>query len=556
VQHATLGVNRRDFIRLTGSALASLSIAQACAPSLPGATPPAPTSAPAAPRPSAVTMPAYVPFQGPRPDFAASADGVVPPGYMTFPKDLIDTVAAPVGKGEEINFFTYSINPPPPALDQNPAWQTMNKEIGVSLKFGTVALQDWEAKLATMLANGDMPDLLTLEVLGRLMPNELDFLARQCADLTAYVSGDSIKGFPNLANLTPSAWKNCVKGGKFYALPRLTNSVGSTMIVKQNLLDERGIKEIKNKEDFLKLLQDIRGAGNMYGIGGVQANSMNWIAGVFRAPHRWKNDGGKLTRNYETPEFKSAVEYLRTLWDAGVVSPETPTFQQNAGAQAFYASKFAMYPTNFFAFGIAWDRLLRIDKDFRLSALLPFGHDGGKGVVFQEWGGNQLTVLKKSDPDRVKLLLGVLNYLAAPFGSREHLANYFGVQDVEFQFDARGNPVLTEKGLQDVQYLATGTIISPPPYLFDAFDPNFVSVAHPIEMAAHDMAITDPTIGLFSNTEAVKGATLALAVEDGINNIIFGRSPMTSYDQLVKDWRTNGGDQIRAELQDQLALLV
>jgi putative aldouronate transport system substrate-binding protein len=539
-------LNRRELLKLSSMALLGLSLEEACVPNQP--TAPASSGTQAA----KLAMPAYVQFQGPKPDFAASADGIVPPGYLSFPKDLKRSTSGPVGKGEDVTFFTYSINPPPPAVDQNPAWQQVNKETGVNLKFGTVALQDWDSKLATMLASGDMPDMLTLDVLGRLIPNELDFMSRTCADLTPYISGDAIKAYPNLANFTPAAWKYCVRGGKLFALPRLTNSVGSTMIVKQNLLDERGVKDFKNKDEFLKFLQDVREKSNMFGIGGVQASSMNFIAQLFRAPHRWRNDGGKFVRNYETAEYKEAVAYLRTLWDAGVVSPDTPTFTQNSGAQQFYASKFAMYPTSFFAFGIAWDRLLRIDKDFRMGAILPFGADGGKGVTFQEWGGNQITVLKKGSAERIKQLLGVLNYLAAPIGTQEHLNNYFGVRDVEHTLDDRGNPVLNEKGLQDVQYLAWGTIISPPPYLYDSFDSKSVAAAHPIETAAHELAITDPSVGLFSNTEAVKGAALAQAMEDGINAIIFGRAPMGSYDQLVKDWRANGGDTIRSELESEL----
>jgi len=547
-----LNTSRRAFLKRSGVALAALSLGEACVPTVPGLAPTANTPVAGGPQATGLQMPTYLPFQGPRPDFSASTDGIVPPGYLTFPKDLAKSSSGAIGKGEEVNFFTYSINPPPPPPDQNPAWAQVNKELGINLKFGTVALQDWDSKLATMLASGDMPDMLTLDVLGRLIPNELDFMTRQAADLTPYVSGDAIKAYPNLANFTPAAWKYCVRGGRFFGLPRLTNSVGATMIVKQNLLDERGVKSFSNKDDFLKFLQDVKASGNMFGIGGVQAANMNFIAQLFRAPHRWRNDKGKLTRNYETPEYRSAVEYLRTLWDAGVVSPDTPTFTQNSGAQQFYASKFAMYPTSFFAFGIAWDRLLRIDKDFRLGAVLPFGADGGKGATFQEWGGNQITVIKKGSPERVKQVLGVLNYLASPFGSQEHLLNYFGIRDVEHSLDDKGNPVLSEKGLQDVQYLAWGTIISPPPYLFDAFDPRFVSTAHPIEMAAHDLAVVDPTVGVFSNTEASKGAALQMAMEDGINAIIFGRSSMSTYDQLVKDWRTNGGDQIRSELESEL----
>jgi putative aldouronate transport system substrate-binding protein len=212
-----------------------------------------------------------------------------------------------------------------------------------------------------------------------------------------------------------------------------------------------------------------------------------------------------------------------------------------------------MYPTNFFAFGIAWDRLLGINKNFRLNALPPVGFDGGKGVQFQEWGGNQITVLKKGSPERIKQVLGVLNYLASPFGSQEYLNVWYGQQGTDFNFDEKGNPVYTEAGRNNVQFIAWTTIISPPPVLFDPLDPNFVKVAHPIETAAHDLAVVDPTVGLYSPTNATKGATLTQSMWDGVNQILFGRADISTLDGLVKTWRQNGGDQIRAEWEDAYA---
>jgi hypothetical protein len=65
-------------------------------------------------------------------------------------------------------------------------------------------------------------------------------------------------------------------------------------------------------------------------------------------------------------------------------------------------------------YGIAWGRVLRLDKEFRLNIVLPFGADGDQAVHYQEAGINQLTVVKKARADRVKLLLGVLNWRVNP----------------------------------------------------------------------------------------------------------------------------------------------
>ena len=36
---------------------------------------------------------------------------------------------------------------------------------------------------------------------------------------------------------------------------------------------------------------------------------------------------------------------------------------------------------------------------------------------------------------------------------------------------------------------------------------------------------------------------------DGMTDIIAGRRPLVDFDDLVKDWAANGGDQIRTEFQ-------
>jgi putative aldouronate transport system substrate-binding protein len=544
-------------MRASGGALA-LTLAAACTPAgpprPPGEGPGEGTVATTATSGAgAAALPTYVRFAGPSPDFAPSADGIVPAGYLTFPKNLVKSSTGPVGKaGDEVNFLTYSINPTPAQVNENPAWQQVNKDLGLDLKFTYTALQDYNVKLPTVLASGQLPDIFTMNVLGVLIPNETDFFQSQCADLTQFVSGDSIKAFPNLANLPQTAWRNCRFNGKFYALPRVTNAVGSTLLVQQNLLDEIGVTEIKNKDDFSRVVKDTTRNG-IYGMGGMQANTMQWMLQMFRVPNQWRESGGKLTKDWETPEYKEAVALLKSYWDGGYVHPDTPTFVAQSGAQSFYAGKFGMYPTNFFAFGIAWDRIIGINKSFRLNALLPVGYDGGKAVQFQDWGGNQITVLKKGSPDRIKQVLGVLNYLAAPFGSQEYLNLLYGVESTDFDFDASGNPVYTKTGQNNVQYIAWQTIISSPAVLFDGLDPNFVKVAHPIETAAHDLAITDPTVGLYSNANATRGASLTQAMTDGVNQILFGRNDVSSLDDLVKQWRSGGGDQIRSEYEDAFA---
>jgi putative aldouronate transport system substrate-binding protein len=83
--------------------------------------------------------------------------------------------------------------------------------------------------------------------------------------------------------------------------------------------------------------------------------------------------------------------------------------------------------------------------------------------------------------------------------------------------------------------------------------PDFARIAHDFEHAVIPVGISDPTLGFVSQTNFARGVGLAQAVTDGVTDIILGRRSINEYDQLVKDWQTNGGNQVRTELRQAMS---
>jgi putative aldouronate transport system substrate-binding protein len=65
--------------------------------------------------------------------------------------------------------------------------------------------------------------------------------------------------------------------------------------------------------------------------------------------------------------------------------------------------------------------------------------------------------------------------------------------------------------------------------------------------------VSDPTDGFYSATAWSKGQTADVHFQDGIVDIILGRKQMTDYDDLVKAWQTEAGEQVRKEFTDSMA---
>ena len=113
-------------------------------------------------------------------------------GYFTYPRALVKTVSQVPGLGGDVTGFTQTVTQTPLPVDQNAAWQAVNKALNVNLKLQIAASgPDYTTKVATLIA-GDLPDLFYLQsnVLTGSMPA---FLKAACTDLSPYVGGDAVK---------------------------------------------------------------------------------------------------------------------------------------------------------------------------------------------------------------------------------------------------------------------------------------------------------------------------------------------------------------------------
>ncbi len=477
----TTGVSRREFMQRTGLGLMASTVGlplilEACGTSSgpTGSASGAGSASAGASSTAKFSLPTYVPYQGVKADFPATADGV-PPAFKSFPKTLAKSVPQPPGKGETINATTVTFLEAPPAVDQNPMWQAVNKAMNIDLKMPIINVTDYPTKFSTIIAGGDLPDFLGI---GRVQVSDLPrFLETACQDLTPYLSGDAVKDYPNLANIPAYVWKNGVYNGRLYALPVPFDLEGPGLQVNQNILDEVGmpIDGIKNKDDLTRFAKAVTKPGARYlmgSSGSYGASSNDYIGSViaeqFGAPNQWREAGGKLIRDIETEEYKAAIAYVRSLWDMGVINPDAPTWGVNQQASAWYSGKSVLWSNGLQVFPLVWHRATAVDPKFRPRVMLPFSQDGkSKPQHFLATVGNYSTVMKKGSPDRVKLLLNIINYLSAPFGTEEFLLLKYGVKGTDFDFDDKGNPVQTQKGVADSK-VPWWDLAGPPTAIFDA----------------------------------------------------------------------------------------
>ena len=548
--------------------------APAAVPTLPAATSAAAagaTTAPAAAPTAAAAaalgrgrLPSHIPFTGgPRPDLPSTGEGV-DNGYFRFPAELVKSVKDPPAQGGEFTAVTYLTQAAPPPIEQNAAWQSLNTRLGATLKIDFApSSTDYTTKLPTVVAGGSLPDL-TFQVQA-FLPNALQFITREMADLTPYLAGDAIKDYPNLANYPTPAWRNCVFNGLLYAIPTPRALMGNVFIVRQDLVDRAGLPaQPRDADEFKRMLQALtRPQANQYGIGltapaafglaSAASSTTYMMLGIFRTPNNWRVEGGKFIKDYETEEYRAAVAYVKDLVGAGVFHPNSVSYSNVQVDGDFRAGRVAMWGGSWGAYTQDWDLLANVNPNAYMRAWHPFAHDGGKPVHHFATGSFGQTYLKNGSPERVKTLLRIMDYLGAPFASEEWAFLNYGSRDVHHTLDAEGNPVLTQQGVSELT-VPWKYLTATKPELYDAKrSEEYARATQASQQALAAAGIPDPSVGLYSPTQARGGVQLANDFHAGVIDIVLNRRPYSDLPGLVQEWRSKGGDRIRAEYEQAYA---
>ena len=564
-----LTFSRREFMGVAAGG-AAMALLAAC-----GGTASAPASsggasgATAAVNANKSVLPTYTAVKnGPTPDF--KSDGpLYEDGFLKYPANPVQSVQTPPGKGSTVNIMTIGLAGPPTPFDQNPAWKAVNKALNATVQFNIVSPADYNVKMGTMMAGGgsDMPDMVFFytsptasSAIGAYTGGP-QFVTSSVAELTPYLSGDAIKDYPYLAAIPTQPWINTgsVYQGKVWMVPLHRFPMGFGWFKNDNIYDTEIGKDYtpKDIDDLKRVFQALtKPQQNRWAVG--QLGLLTYVSGLMGAPNNWRvGSDGKWTKNWETKEFKDALNWMHDMYAAGVFHPKTPDYVTtgvNAQRTDFATGNWVIWTDQF---GNGWQDFWRQGlqaKGYNFNMIPPFSAASNiKPQHYFSSGALGATVLKKGSPDRIKELLGILNFLAAPFGSQEDLLLTSGVKDTDYTLDPNGNPVLTKQGTPDANNVPWKYVVQHPTVIYATDLPNFAKAQYDAEHKVIPIGIPDPSFGLISNTQLTKGFVLGQKMSDTLNAIILGRQPVSDFDGAVKDYFAGGGEQVRTELQDAYA---
>lgn len=478
----------------------------------------------------------------------------VPPGYEKLPAELIRTVEAPPGDGSVVTEFKITWDAPAPPLEENVFWQSYNEKLNVDYQPQIAPAANYDERLATLLAGGDLPDIVQLLDTAQSARAIRD---GAFADLSPLLAGSAIDEWPNLANIREDQWRYVAYDGKIVGFPIDLPAYNNEFRYRQDWAEENGYPDPPaDAEEFKELFSSFSkmGVDGRYGLADAPGTAMIAANAMFHVPIGWRYENGSLTYHQETEEFAEAVRFMTELWKEGAFHPDALALDANIG------QTLSMIPAgtvgiswiataNWYNPGVYYDALQEAPDSW--AAFVPPHHEGdGTGLfgrstgVFARVG---ISSQAAEDEERLKMLLDYCNYLRAPFGSEEHYFLHHGAEGDYFTRSGGGDPQPVEG--TSFQPEAAQLTYGLAPVVYD-----FPGAADAIEINEQHVnnSEMDPCAGLFSDAATRAQPQLDELFESYINQIIVGNRPLTDLDVYLEQWRSRGGDDMRTEFEEAL----
>ncbi|MFF5278658.1 extracellular solute-binding protein [Streptomyces sp. NPDC000133] len=483
-------------------------------------------------------LPNYVPSNLVQPD-VAGVNGSSP-GFTELPDPLATSVKSAPGKGSAFRIMTPLWGTVP--KKNNPYYTAVNKAVGATLNFDPQDGNTYQDKIGAVLAGSDIPDVVTIP--GWNMQGQIrNAITAKFADLSPYLAGDAIKKYPNLANIPTGAWQYSVFGGKLRGLPMPQPILGNAIFYRKDLIGSGAVPG--SAADLLAFGKEYTDAKKKVWAFDDLWTCIQKIFGLLPdAPHYWQLENGKLVHKIETQEYREALAFARKLHDGGYVHPDAEAGKDADSKIRFTGGRVLMYNDGTGGWKGMVTEQAAANPKFDMQALDFFNQNGGKPVLWQDDPAGIFTFLSKTLPKaKIEEFLGIADFAAAPYGTKEFMLTNYGVQDTHYTIKD-GVPTFTPQGIQEAQPSTFLFLASPPHTIAFPDEPQLVK-DYAGWMARQAPNVKKPLFFGMQIVEPQRYASLYTPFDDLQKDIRRGRKKVSDVDVAVTTWKNSGGDKLR-----------
>ena len=403
-----------------------------------------PAAAPAPAQPTAAPTKEVVP---PTPEPAKPTEPPAAPA-PTEPPAKAEPVDLEIWVGSAVS----EAGPPP---DDWVVYDIVRDKLGINLKVVLLPTSqtDADAKVNAAAAANSLPDLVQVnrEPWYRLVQNGLvapvDDMLPMMPNRTEILYTDEIRN------------KLVTLDGKMYGLPQ-PGALPRTdaLVIRQDWLDKLGLEMPKTLEDVMTVAKaftekdpDGNGKNDTYGFCGyIESEGLGampglgkrfeWVLGAYGLNGAWNLTSAEdFQMNVRNLNFMKAMEYVKSLLDAGVVDPDWPTLKKDEFRARWKQGKCGIINENFAALSTKAN-YADFDKNFPDGEWVvmppPTGPDGKSSEGLDMANARIYAVSQNAkDEGKTEAIAKLLEWMSSDEG---YYLLGFGQEGVNYKKDDKG----------------------------------------------------------------------------------------------------------------------
>lgn len=418
----------------------------------------------------------------------------------------------------------------------------LNEKTGYKVTYDMLPVENFDEKLNLLMGNKEPYSFLILNATqySRLAASG----ALEAIDDLVSKHGTNMKDV-----ISEKSWSGAKLNGKTYGIPQTGSGavVNMAFFVRQDWMDELGLKAPTNRDEFYEFLKTFKEKKNVIPLTGGKSPMVEKIATMFGLTTTWNESNGKVTHMVEHPGMKDYLAFMKKLYDEKLIDPEWSINQSNKVIENFTSGKAAIMQNGYYNAPSFTSALLKNFPNGKIGIMPLMKDASGKAsavgtasisyyAAIPKWAENKEEIIKYLDLKLDKTIFKGATIGEEGVHHKVENGNYLPILP-KFNDDLNnGSSFLT--GVDEKNYpIYWQARVRKDPILTDAYTK--------IQEDAKGSLVIDP-LAFAPPIEAIAKNTQKLnkLMEDTFIKYITGAEPLSNYDKFLAGWRADGGDEM------------
>lgn len=416
----------------------------------------------------------------------------------------------------------------------------------------------------TLMDKDNMPMVLTAS--GNLTANVVD-AARKGAfwDLAPFL--EDKEAFPNLSQANPDVLKALTVDGKIIGIYRARAIGRFGFSYRTDWAEAVGItEEPKTVEDVYDMMYkftyedpDGNGKDDTYGLELTKyTGPLDIIQTWFGCGNEWVEQDGKLVPVHQTAEFKEALQWMRKIYEDGLVRRDWATVDSGTFSDSCKKGEAGCFIDVMDGAKRIWsyyntNDIKSVVDPSKNASMNLLGPINGKTLATSGFNGYYL--ITKAGAKTEEDVRNCLHFLDKMCDDEMLVLADYGLEGITYDLNEAGNVV--KKGDIEVQYTPSAGLNQSLCYI-----PNLEATTPALEKDEPNQAqaeayknneqyaVFNPALGYLANSEvnAEVGTDIEQIIEDARTQYICGQIDDAGFESAAQQWLDRGGDRLIEEV--------